>query len=245
MFAFGDKSSDDFGLLCTQYTLQNSTGMSYDYTNILGKKEPEITYSETFQPVPIVVEGDIIADDVLDRVERIKGWLHSAGTGVLVDERQPNRYRTARVADAVEVTMLCNSMATLRIRFICSAFLYNVENEEISITENGRSILNGGTVESEPVYKLHLLPYDASTAGKVNFFCGANYMEIDLTEPEHYNHVLVLDTVRQAVYYDDTKEDVTGITFGIVPPLPVGESVIYWDNPLIERVALTKNERFI
>lgn len=245
MFMFGDKSSDDFGLMCTQYTLQNASGMSYDYANILGKKEPEMTFSEAFQPVPIVVEGDIIADDALDRVERLKGWLYNAGSGVLVDERQPNRYRIARAADPVEVVMLCNSMATVRIRFICSAFLYNVENDEISITESGKAVVNAGTVESEPVYKLHLLPYDAGTAGKVNLFCGANYIEIDLTDAEHYNHVIVLDAVRQAVYYEDTKEDVTGITFGIVPPLPVGESVIYWDVPLIARVALTKNERFI
>lgn len=245
MFAFGNKTSEDFGIHCTQYTLQKMAGRPYTSYNVLGKSEPEIEVQVHFQPVVIDVECDVIAKDVFEKLEEIKGWLFNSAQGVFIDERQPNRYRTAVVADEITVKMECDTYASLNIRFLCSALLYDIENDPVVIEESETSITNGGTIYSEPVYKLQLLPYDEAAAGIVNFFVGSNYIQLDLTDPEHYKHDIVLDAVRQIVYYADTKQEIMSSTFGLVPMLLIGSNFIYWDNPLISRIEITKNERYV
>ncbi len=228
-----------------QYTLQHGADRSYNEMNVGGKLEPILEVQEAMHPVAVTVECDVIGEDVLEQVERVKGWLFNAGKGILIDERQPDRYRTATAAGAIQVRMICDTMARLRVTFICSALLYAVDNNPVTVTESGEIVGNAGTVYSEPVYKLHMLPYSADSAGIVNFFSGGNYITLDLTEAEHYNHVIVLDAVRQMVYYDDTKASIMPVTTGIVPQLAAGNSAISWDRDIINFVEIIKNERYV
>lgn len=245
MFMFGDIVSSDMGILCTQYTLRHKAEQTYTAYNISGRLEPEIEVQESMQPVVIDVECDVITEGVLDKLETIFGWLYNAGRGILIDERQPARYREAVVYGKIKTVMECDEMATIIIPFLCSALCYNTENEPIDCTTSGITITNSGTVYSEPIFRL----YHKGKTGIVNLSVSSasstQTIMLDLSNSEILYHYIILDARKQIAYYGDNNQSILANTAFPIPYLDVGENTISWDNDLFANVQVQKNERFI
>ena len=94
MFIFKDKTSDEMGIKCVQYTLRKKAGRTWNKQSIPGKPEPFIELENTFSPVTVEVECDVMNETSLGD---IFGWLD--GKGILIDERYPDKYRIAQAPD--------------------------------------------------------------------------------------------------------------------------------------------------
>lgn len=243
MFAFAGKDSEEMGLMCTQYTLRHKAERGYTFDSIPGRAEPVFWVDDNMQPVLINV--DCVVMDV-SRLESIYAWLHNAGKGVLIDERHPDRYRTAIVCGKITPVQVNDEIAELSIPFLCSAFAYNVDNEPIEITASGTEVVNNGTVYSDPLF---IITPVENSSGRFQFWCNTEnrqqYMDINL-QMAHSRHNIVLDADRQMVYYEDTKQMILHDTAYAIPKMDVGRNVIAWsDGAPIEKVTVIKNERFI
>lgn len=245
MFAFAGKDSEEMGLLCTQYSLRHKAERGYTFDSIPGRAEPEIWVEDNLQPV--LIEVDCVVMDAA-KLESIYAWLHNAGRGVLIDERHPDRYRTAVVCGKITPTQLNDEIVELSIPFLCSALVYNVENEAVTLTASGTVVTNNGTIYSEPVYTLYVgwssslteLPINmqvANASGTASFSFTVN--ETTRQQP------IVLDASKQLIYTMATKDSLMAVSSDRIPFLDTGDNTITWDSSYLQMMEIKKNERYI
>lgn len=237
MFIFGDKTSDEMGLQIVQSTLFTSSGEAYNTISIPNLAEPVIESENCFKPVKINLECD--TDGTVD-IKQILSWLH--GKGIIIDDRYPDVYRIAHILDEVKVTAVNDDLFTIHVPLICSAFMYNVENEPVEITDNNSVINVGGTYYCEPVIELHFK--SGTSPQEFTFYINGQGITINLTA-EHLNHVIILDARSQKIYYKDNNYLIMPDTSGAVPFLNCGGyNSISWSSDIIQKVIITKNERW-
>lgn len=242
MFIFGNKTSDEMGLLVVNYTLRKKARMPNSYISIPGRAEPIFEKENYFEPVKIDVECDIMDGS---SIGDIFAWLHNSGNGILIDERHPDKYRIARVCDEIDTVAVNDEILSITIPFQCSAFCYAVENTPVEITASPGYVEIKGGYYCEPQYDIYFT--DGSQPGDFNFFVNDQYVTIKLTE-EHLKHVITLDAASQKIYYKDTKELILPDTYGAIPFLNFGGfNSIEWQSPSAsaQKIVITKNERWL
>lgn len=233
------------GLLCTQYSLRHKAERGYTFDSIPGKAEPEIWVEDNLQPVMINV--DCVVMDAT-KLESIYGWLHNAGKGVLIDERHPDRYRTAVVFGKITPTQINDEIVELTIPFLCSALVYNVENEVETLTASGTVVTNNGTIYCEPVYTLYVGWSSSLTELTINMQvsnASGTYPFSFTVNEKTRSQPIVLDSTKQLIYTIGTKESLMSLSANRIPFLDVGENTITWDSNYLQMVEIKKNERFV
>lgn len=245
MFAFAGKDSEEMGLLCTQYSLRHKAERSYTFDSIPGRAEPDIQMEDTLQPVLINV--DCVVMDAT-KLESIYGWLHNAGKGVLIDERHPDRYRTAVVCGKITPTQINDEIVELSIPFLCSALVYNVDNPVETLTASGTVVTNNGTIYCEPVYTLYVGWASSLTDLTINMqvanASGTSSFSFTVNEQTR-SQPIVLDAAKQLIHTIGTRESLMSLSANRIPFLDVGENTITWDSSYLQRVDVKKNERYI
>lgn len=244
MFIFKDKTSDEMGLKCTQYTLRKKARRMYNQHTIPGRAEPLIEMVNTFDPVTIDVECDIMNETSLDD---IFGWLN--GKGILIDERYPEKYRIAQAPDRIDTVAVNDEIRTITIPFLCSAFMYSVDNEKIRIPSlsevpTGYDLEIKGTFYSEP--KIIVEIADNVGTNMVTFRYGDGGMNINLTAADSGKSI-VIDGEKHLVYYEDTKEIILERTQGVFPLLDNEKpnKIVWYPSEPIKNVYVIKNERWL
>ena len=256
MFIFGDKTSTEMGLKCVLYTLRNKARFPYTTYHIPGRAEPIIEMSGNAEPVKVEVQCDLM--DIAN-IDAIYAWLH--GRGLLIDELHPDKYRIAYSVESINPVMLNDEICTLNITFICSAFMYAVDNEPVIFYDmvKDANVENKGSYYSEPVYEFTLKPAAASAvADNFAFTLFVNGSHFIITaEKEDFNHTIVLDAGRQLAYYKDTGAIILNKTTGTIPFLDTGANNITfgyapkdqattpYGTSMVSETKIIKNERWL
>lgn len=249
MFIFGNKTSEEMGIKCVQYTLRKKAKRMYNTYSIPGKPEPFIESENAFDPVTIEVECDIMEESYLDA---IFAWLN--GKGILIDERFPDKYRIAQVLERIDTIAVNDEIRTIRIPFLCSAFMYAVDNEPIYFQGYSANVNINGTYYSEPKYIFRPVSGSEFAAGNdASYKLNVNGKEfsVDLIA-EDWNHNIVLDSEKQLAYYEDTGEIILERTKGDIPYLDNEiTNEISWSssssatNNFVIGITIYKNERWL
>lgn len=238
MIVFNGKTSDEMHLLVQPFSLRQRAGRGSNTYNIPGRPEPYIETEEFFDPVTVRIECDLMDCAEIDDIFE---WL--SGTGILLDSRHPDKYRIAQIPDEIGVTAVNDEIVSLTIPFICSAFMYSVDNEPVEFTSSPANIAVGGSYYCEPIYELHFKT--GTTAQKLDFSVNGQTVSVNLTD-EHLQHILVLDSTSQKIYYKDNYTLIMPDTSGSVPYMNYGGSnVVEWSGDILEKVVITKNERWL
>lgn len=255
MFIFGDKTSTEMGLQCVLYTLRNKAKFPYNTYNIPGRAEPIIEMSDYAEPVKVEVECDLMD---IAKIDEIYAWLH--GRGILIDELHPDKYRIAYSVESINPIMLNDQICTLNITFICSAFMYAVDNELSYGKLSSFTYTNNGTFYSEPIYEIAVDPASENSVYVYGYIfeLTVGNSDFDITaEREDWHHTIVLDAGRQLAYYKDTGASILSRTTGTIPFFDVGKNSILYrygeksqikqSDPcnFLDNLSFIKNERWL
>lgn len=238
MFIFGNKTSDEMGLDVVQYTLRKKAGQNYQKISVPGRPSPFIDTDKTFDPVQINIE--CVLTENAD-VNSVFEWI--SGKGILIDERYPDKYRVGAVYDEIDTVAVNDEILSITIPFVCDPFMYAVENTPIEATSSPAYIPVSGTYYSEPIYELHFA--SGTEPQELTFSVNGQAVTINLTA-EHLQHPITLNAMSQKIYYSDTKYLILPDTTGLIPYLNYGgNNLVEWSPAIVEKVIITKNERWL
>lgn len=199
-FNFLDKNCNDYGIVVEKYPSLFIPVKSFEKVNIAGNDKVE--YREgTYEPITLSIEC-YLKDRSPQKIREISKWLNSKSEGKLILGSDPNFYYNARIINAIPINKVINLFGRFVIQFECEPFMYNLEEEVITITSN-TEIENKGITVSKPIYKV----YGSGATLKVNnkefnIYSINDYIEIDTELMECYKENISMNTNVKGNYTD-------------------------------------------
>ena len=199
-FNFLDKNCNDFGIVVEKYPSLFIPVKTFEKVNIAGNDKAE--YREgIYEPITLSIEC-YLKDRSPSKIREISKWLNSKSEGKLILGNDPNFYYNARIVNAIPINKVVNLFGRFIIQFECEPFVYSLEEEVITITEN-TEIENLGTTLSKPIYKV----YGSGATLKVNnkefnIYSINDYIEIDTELMECYKDNISMNTNVKGNYAD-------------------------------------------
>lgn len=188
-FNFAGKNSYlDYGIIISKRPNLPSPKRRVSYIDIPGRNS-SLTYDErTYANITIGVECKVKDGNLLDKIDEIKAWLLSAGESDLIFSFQDDKKYRAQVVNSIDFSQVVKIFSEFIIVFNCRPFKYGVQNNIFTITESGSSIINIGSIKSEPIISIY---------GKGNIELIVNETKISLTNIEDK---IILNSVIQDSY---------------------------------------------
>jgi predicted phage tail component-like protein len=155
-FNFGGKNSySDYGIIISKRPSLPSPKRRVSYIDIPGR-DSSLRYDEgTYEDITIAVECSIKGNNIAEKLDNIKAWLFGAGESDLIFSFQDDKKYKAQVVNAIDFKQVFKYTSVFPIIFNCRPFKYAVQNNIFTITENGASIINPGTLKSEPIISVY------------------------------------------------------------------------------------------
>jgi predicted phage tail component-like protein len=190
-FSFGGKDSfTDFGIIIAKRPTLPSPKRRVSYIDIPGR-DSNLRYDEgTYEDITIALECTIKGNNTLEKIDSIKAWLFSAGESDLIFSFQDDKRYRAQVVNSIDFKQVFKYTSQFPIVFNCRPFKYAVQNSVFTITQSGTSIINPGTLKSEPVISVY-------GSGKITLT--VNEVTVGLNDISGKN---ILDSVIQDAYND-------------------------------------------
>lgn len=176
----------------------------------------------------------------LSKRRDINRWLR--GSGELILSGEPDKkYNVRNVVLSPEY--LSARYGKIGITFVCSPLVYNIENTPVEVTSCPEYIPVSGTYYSEPIYELHFT--SDTEPQEFTFAVNGQEVKINLTA-EHLQHPITLNAISQKIYYSDTKYLILSDTTGLIPYFNYGgNNLVEWSPSIVDKVIITKNERWL
>ena len=199
-FNFLDKNCNDFGIVVEKYPSLFIPVKTFEKVNIAGNDKAEYR-AGTYEPITLSIEC-YLKDRSPQKIREISKWLNSKSEGKLILGNDPNFYYNARIINAIPINKVINLFGRFVIQFECEPFMYNLEEEVITITTN-TEIENKGITISKPIYKV----YGSGATLKVNnkefnIYSINDYIEIDTELMECYKENISMNTNVKGNYTD-------------------------------------------
>ncbi|GIM29830.1 hypothetical protein CPJCM30710_24960 [Clostridium polyendosporum] len=212
-FQFGGKDSyNDFGIIITQRPSIPSPKRRITSIDVPGRNSSLNFDENTYEDITIAVECTIL-DDIVDKVDDIKGWLIGTGESNLIFTYQPNKKYIGQVVNSFDIKQAYSSLNEFVIIFNCRPFKYAVSNSVITISTIPGTITNPGTIYSEPIIKVY-----GSGEGSLTI----NGVQIQFTGL--LNHIILDSTIMDA--YNDSGANLNSKMSGKFPTLIPGVNSI-------------------
>ena len=233
-FVFRGISSEDLGLIITKPIVRPNWAKATTEVERPGASSNLIIEGNNYSSSELVVSA-VISDTSPEKVHDIYSALQ--GYGVLTLSSAPQEYMNAICKPLVPETVAL-SMAELHISFTVMPFAYAVNPTTTAITAAEQTIVNTGTVYSEPLIVF-------SGAGTISLFVNDEEFKINLP-PELTNKEIFIDCEAQVAYYEDgdTKITVTELTQGDFPLLHTGNNYVSCSGGVVS-MTLNVKERWL
>lgn len=168
---------------------------------------------------------------ILEQLDNIKAWLFSAGESDLIFSFQDDKKYKAQVVNAIDFKQVFKYTSVFPIIFNCRPFKYAVQNNIFTITENGASIINPGTLKSEPIISVY-------GSGKVSL--KVNETTVNLND---ITGKIILDSVIQDAY-NDAGDNLNSKVNGELITLKTGSNKFEWTGS-ITKIEVVPNWRWL
>lgn len=240
MISINGIPAESVGLEVGRFSLRKRARQNYEVINIPGKLTPNIVPLSSYSPVSIAVPADLFD---YSRIDEVYKWL-GTGRAVLVDEREPDKYRVGYCFEEVTVDCYNEEMCSLAFNFVCEPFLYKVDEEPVTV-QSGDIITNSGTVYAEPVITFRV----KSANNTIALTIGDITLKLDsMTMIGAGNeNVVTIDCSRKLIYYTNSsgiKYNIIDQLNGVFPTLAPGENKISFADAEIYDVNILINTRW-
>ena len=186
------------------------------------------------------LEGDDVYDDMIltatcfisdpAQISVIAAWLKGSGTVTFAN--RTGGYYKARIANQIsfEKVLRGNPHCTFAVNFRCYPFWYQENVADVTITTSGSTIINPGSVYSEPIITV-------TGSGDITLMIGTTIVELtDVSQNIVINSVLKEAYKGTALMNDHMSGD--------FPVLKPGQNVISWTGT-VTQVVVKPNWRFL
>ncbi len=151
-FTFGGRNSyDDFGIIISKRPNLPSPKRRVSYIDIPGRDSSLVYDERTYENITIGVACTLKDGNLIDKIDEIKAWLFSAGEGDLIFSFQDDKKYRAQVVNSIDFSQVAKVFSEFIIVFNCRPFKYSTQNNMFTITNSGSSIINIGSIKSEPI----------------------------------------------------------------------------------------------
>lgn len=232
-FNFGGKNSfSDYGIIISKRPSIPSPKRRLNYITIPGRNS-SVRYDEkTYEDITILVECSLKSrENIVSKIDEIKGWLFNAGESDLIFSFQEDRKYIAQVVNAIDFSQVFKYTSKFPIVFNCRPFKYSPNNNLITVTESGIVINNPGTIESAPVISVY---------GSGDVALNINGREIQLYSIT--DKIIINSDIMDC--YDDAMSNLNSNIAGEFPKLGVGDnSITYTGN--VTKLEVLPNWRWL
>lgn len=231
-FTFGGKNSyKDYGIVISKRPNLPSPKRRVSYIDIPGR-DSSLTYDErTYENITIGVECKIKDGKLVDKIDEIKSWLFSAGESDLIFSFQDDKKYRAQVVNSIDFSQVAKVFSEFIIVFNCRPFKYEVRNSLFTIIESGTSIINIGSIKSEPIISIY---------GSGNVELIVNGTTISLT---NINEKITLNSIIQDSY-NDLGENLNNKVKGEFIYLIPGSNKFEWTGN-VSKIEILPNWRWL
>ena len=233
-FVFRGISSEDLGLIITKPIVRPNWAKATTEVERPGASSNLIIEGNNYSSSELVVSA-VISDTSPEKVHDIYSALQ--GYGILTLSSAPQEYMNA-ICKPLVPEAVALSMAELHIAFTVMPFAYAVNPTTTAITTTEQTILNAGTVYSEPLFTL-------SGSGTVSIFVNDAEFKINLTN-ELADTEIYIDCEAQVAYYISNGEKIaiTELTQGDFPLLHTGSNYVSCSGGIVS-MTLNVKERWL
>jgi len=231
-FNFGGKNSySDYGIIISKRPSLPSPKRRVSYIDIPGR-DSNLRYDEgTYEDITITVECTVKGNNILEQLDNIKAWLFSAGESDLIFSFQDDKKYRAQVVNAIDFKQVFKYTSVFPIIFNCRPFKYAVQNNIFTIIQNGTSIINPGTLKSEPIISVY-------GSGKVSIKVNETTVTLnDITGK------IILDSVLQDAY-NDGGDNLNSKVNGEFITLKTGSNKFEWTGS-VSKIEVVPNWRWL
>lgn len=231
-FNFAGKNSfSDFGIIIAKRPSIPSPKKRVSYIDVPGRNS-NLRYDEgTYDDITIVVECAVKGNDIIEQIDNIKAWLFSVGENDLIFSFQDDKKYRAQVVNAIDFKQIYKFTSQFPIVFNCRPFKYAVQNNLFTLTQNGGSIINIGTINSEPKISVY---------GSGNITLKVNNSTVNILG---MTGKLILDSVLQDAY-DDSGSNLNSKVNGDFIYLNPGANKVEWVGT-VSKVEILPNWRWL
>ncbi|WP_163195589.1 distal tail protein Dit [Clostridium thermarum] len=231
-FNFGGKNSySDYGIIISKRPSLPSPKRRVSYIDIPGR-DSNLRYDEgTYEDITITVECTVKGNNILEQLDNIKAWLFSAGESDLIFSFQDDKKYKAQVVNAIDFKQVFKYTSIFPIIFNCRPFKYAVQNNIFTITQSGTSIINPGTLKSEPIISVY-------GSGKISL--KVNETTVDLND---ITGKIILDSVIQDAY-NDAGDNLNSKVNGDFITLKTGSNKFDWTGS-VSKIEIVPNWRWL
>lgn len=231
-FTFNNKNSySDFGILIAKRPNIPLPKRRVSSVVIPGRSSSLKFDEGTYDDITITLECSIIdKKDIIEKIDKIKEWLVTAGESDLIFSFQSDKKYIAQVVNMIDFKQVLKYASSFPIIFNCKPFKYSVKENIITITKNNSTIHNEGTFQSEPVIKVY---------GSGDIKLKINDAEVTVKKVDGY---VTVDSVLKDCYKDEVLKN--GDMIGEFPVFKVGENVIGFSGN-VSKMEVKKNEIWI
>ena len=227
----GKNSYDDFGIIISQRPALPSPKRRVSYIDIPGR-DSNLKYDEgTFEDITIAVECSIKDNNIAEKIDNIKAWLFGVGESDLIFSFQDDKKYKAQVVNSIDFKQVFKYTSVFPIIFNCRPFKYYVKNTIFTITQSGDSIINPGTLKSEPIILIY---------GSGKIVLKVNEDTINLND---ITGKIILDSVIQDAY-NDAGDNLNSKINGEFIKLKTGSNKFEWTGSVI-KVEVIPNWRWL
>lgn len=231
-FDFAGKNSyEDFGIIISKRPNLPSPKRRVTYIEIPGR-DSSLTYDErTYENITIGVECKIKGANILNKIDEIKAWLFSSGESDLIFSFQNDKKYRAQVVNSIDFIQVIKIFSEFIIIFNCRPFKYAVDNNIFTIEQSGSSIINPGSMISEPIISIY-------GTGNIELFVNESETKI-INLPDK----IILNTVMKDAY-DDLGKNLNNSVKGEFIYLKPGSNLFEWTGN-ISKIELLPNWRWL
>lgn len=231
-FTFAGKNSyEDFGIIISKRPNLPSPKRRLSYIDIPGRDSSLIYDERTYENITIGVECKIKDGNLLNKIDEIKAWLFLAGESDLIFSFQDDKKYRGQVVNSIDFSQTIKIFSEFIIVFNCRPFKYRVQNNIFTIEESGSSIINPGSIKSEPVISVY---------GKGNIELIINETKINLM---NINDKIILNSVIQDSY-NDLGENLNNKVKGEFIILTPGSNKFEWTGN-VSKIEILPNWRWL
>ncbi len=231
-FDFAGKNSyEDFGIIISKRPNLPSPKRRVTYIEIPGR-DSSLTYDErTYENITIGVECKIKGANILNKIDEIKAWLFSSGESDLIFDFQDDKKYRAQVVNSIDFIQVIKIFSEFIIIFNCRPFKYAVDNNIFTIEQSGSSIINPGSMISEPIISIY-------GTGNIELFVNESETKI-INLPDK----IILNTVMKDAY-DDLGKNLNNSVKGEFIYLKPGSNLFEWTGN-ISKIDILPNWRWL
>lgn len=226
-FIYNGIDSREMGVIITSMPPVIRAEKRVDTITIPGRSGSLHFYDGAFENYTKTMECAIVKRE---RINEIAAWL--VGCGNIIFSTEPDKFYKVHMINQISIEQMMHTFQKFQVNMDTYPFKYSVNqfDEEITITEP-KTILNIGTIFSEPVIKIY-------GTGQVTLYLNGENFEI-----KNMDGYVTINSEIMEVYREDVSQNNVYLADDF-PKFAAGENTLNWSGN-VQKIEIKPNWRWL